>query len=264
MPTGIDHVVILVDDLDQATEQYTRLGFTVAPGGKHARFTHNALITFHDGSYIELIAFYERPEEGSGESHRWYSRLAQGGGIIDFALGEPNVDALVADADARGLHFGAGVSAGSRTRPDGQQLAWRSAIHQGDNVGALPFMIQDVSDRGLRVPSESADHRNGARGIRSLVVAVKDVQAASDRWCRLLGREAPSGEGLPNVDGADGVYFLVGDQRIDLAAPTGPGALADYLAQRGDSPWELSILAPDTRDIAPADACGARIRLIAG
>ena len=39
MPTAIDHVVILVEDLDQAVRQYEQLGFTVVPGGKHARYT---------------------------------------------------------------------------------------------------------------------------------------------------------------------------------------------------------------------------------
>jgi catechol 2,3-dioxygenase-like lactoylglutathione lyase family enzyme len=262
MPTGIDHVVILVDNLDRAVEQYSALGFTVTPGGKHARFTHNALITFQDGSYLELIAFYEQPDESSGESHRWFQKTRVGGGIIDYALAAPNLDAVIADADARGITTG-GVAPGSRTRPDGQQLEWRSAIIQGDNPGALPFMIEDVTDRGLRVPAEAADHANGVRGIRSLVIGVSDLATATQRYNSLLDREAPSGEGLPNIDGADGVYYLVGPHRIDLAAPTG-GNLQDYVAARGDSPYELSLLAPETKDLDPSVAGGARIRLIAG
>lgn len=263
MPTGIDHVVILVEDLDVAVNQYAKLGFTVAPGGKHARFTHNALITFHDGSYLELIAFYEHPETDSSESHRWYTRLATGGGIIDYAVASPGLDAIIADVDARGIKTN-GVLPGSRTRPDGQQLKWRSAMVQGDNVGALPFMIEDVTDRSLRVPADAAEHENGVRGIRSLVVAVRDVEAASQRYAALLNRESPSGEHLPNVDTAEGVYYLIGSHRIDLAAPTGPGDLKDYVDQRGDSPYELSLLSRNTVDIPPTDAGGARIRLIAG
>jgi len=263
MPTGIDHVVILAEDLDQAVKQYRKLGFTVTPGGKHARFTHNALITFKDGSYLELIAFYEQPDENSGESHRWFKRLETGGGIIDFALAAPGLDALIADADARGITTN-GVAPGSRTRTDGQQLEWRSAIVQGENTGTLPFMIEDVTDRGLRVPADSAEHENGVRGIRSLVVGVRDVEAASQRYAALLNRESPSGEHLPNVENAEGVYFLVGAQRIDLAAPTGPGDLQDYVQQRGDSPYELCLLGPDTADFNIRDTGGARIRLIAG
>jgi len=263
MPTGIDHVVILADDLDRAVEQYTRLGFTVTPGGRHARFTHNALITFQDGSYIELIAFYEHPEPGSSDTHRWHKHLATGGGLVDFALAAPNLNTVIADADTRGARYG-GPHPGRRTRPDEVQLEWQTAQAEGENTGALPFLIEDVTERNLRVPSGASDHRNTVRGIRSLVVAVRDVDAAAQRYCALLGREQPSGERLPNLENADGVYFLVGNHRIDLAAPTGPGSLADQLSARGEGPFELSPLARDTIDIDPAEAAGARIRLVAG
>lgn len=263
MPTGIDHVVILVDDLDRAIQQYTDLGFTVTPGGKHARFTHNALIPFHDGSYLELIAFYEEPDESSGDTHRWYKYLKTGGGLIDFALGDANVDALIADADTRGVKLG-GPHPGQRSRPDGQQLSWKSAMAEGENTGALPFVIQDVSDRGLRVPADAADHENTVRGIRSLVVAVRDIDAATQRYNALLGREAPSGENLKNLEDGDGVYYMVADHRIDLAAPTRSGPLQQHLDTRGEGPYELSLLARDTIDIEPSRAGGARIRFVAG
>ena len=59
MLTGIDHIVIAVPDLDVARKSYEALGFTVVPGGRHPVGTHNALIAFADGAYVELIAFYE-------------------------------------------------------------------------------------------------------------------------------------------------------------------------------------------------------------
>ena len=59
MISSIDHVVILVEDLDAGIRQYRDMGFTVVPGGKHPRFTHNALVSFADGSYLELIAFWD-------------------------------------------------------------------------------------------------------------------------------------------------------------------------------------------------------------
>ncbi|PMP81392.1 MAG: VOC family protein, partial [Roseiflexus castenholzii] len=58
MITCIDHIVILVRDLLAAIDDYTALGFTVTPGGVHADgATHNALVAFVDGGYLELIAF---------------------------------------------------------------------------------------------------------------------------------------------------------------------------------------------------------------
>ncbi len=263
MPTAIDHVVILVDDLDRAVSQYERLGFTVVPGGKHARFTHNALVTFQDGSYLELIAFYETPDADKDEGHRWYRHVSQGGGLIDFAVGTDDVKAVVADAAGRGLSY-SGPHPGQRSRPDGEQLAWQSAmVGEGESV-ALPFVIEDITDRGLRVPAEASTHANGVRGIEALIVAVDDLDAAVGGYQKLLGKDAPDGTGLKDVEGADGAYFLIGPHRVELATPSAAGPLADQLSRRGTSLFELQLLAPETADIDPADAGGARLRLIAG
>jgi catechol 2,3-dioxygenase-like lactoylglutathione lyase family enzyme len=263
MPIGIDHVVILADDLDRAVEQYRGLGFTVTPGGRHARFTHNALIVFQDGAYIELIAFYEQPQPGSAETHRWHRHLATGGGLVDFALGAPNLDTVIAQTGTRGARF-SGPHPGQRTRPDNIQLRWQMGQAEGENIGSLPFLIEDITDRELRVPSDATEHRNTVRGVRSVVVAVRDLEAAVPRFQALLDLAQPSSEGLPNLENAEGVSFLVGAHRIDVATPTGPGALADYLDRHGEGPFELSLLARESVDLDPAQAAGARIRLVAG
>ncbi|TMJ30929.1 MAG: VOC family protein, partial [Alphaproteobacteria bacterium] len=54
---AIDHLVIMFPDLETAIRDYTELGFTVVRGGSHPTGTHNALIAFADGAYVELIAF---------------------------------------------------------------------------------------------------------------------------------------------------------------------------------------------------------------
>ncbi|HML24322.1 MAG TPA: VOC family protein, partial [Aggregatilinea sp.] len=57
MTLQLDHAVIAVHDLDTAANDYRALGFTVKRGGVHAnRATHNALIVFGDGTYLELLA----------------------------------------------------------------------------------------------------------------------------------------------------------------------------------------------------------------
>lgn len=263
MPTAIDHVVILVDDLDRAVRQYEQLGFTVVPGGRHARFTHNALVTFQDGSYLELIAFYETPDTAKGENHRWHRHVGHGGGLIDFAVGTDDVKTVVADAAGRGLTYD-GPHPGQRSRPDGEQLAWQSAMVGEGESTALPFVIEDVTDRGLRVPAEGSEHANGVRGIHALVIAVDDLDSAVSGYQKLLGKDAPDGTGLKDVEGGDGAYFLIGHHRIELAKPAASGPLADHVARRGPGPYELQLLAPETTDIDPAAAGGARLRLIAG
>ena len=51
----LDHVVLFVDDLDDAVDIFSSHGFTVTPGGINGP-THNALIAFENETYIELIA----------------------------------------------------------------------------------------------------------------------------------------------------------------------------------------------------------------
>src|SRR5258708_39225948 len=92
MFTGIDHVAIVGNELECAIARYSRAGFTVVRGGKHPIGTHNALIAFADGSYLELIAFL-KPNTG----HPWQQVLAKGGGIVDFCM---STDDLVADVDS--------------------------------------------------------------------------------------------------------------------------------------------------------------------
>jgi hypothetical protein len=129
----------------------------------------------------------------------------------------------------------------------------------------LPFVIQDVTARDVRVPGgAAASHANGVRGIRSLAIAVRDQGAAQARYNALLGVDGPESSGLPNLEHAGGVSYLIGAQRVDLATPTGAGALQAQLERRGDSPFELALLGPDTVDIAPERASGARLRIVAG
>src|SRR5262249_41624210 len=78
---GVDQLVVVVEELDAAIASYRALGFTVTPGGRHPIGTHNALIGLDDGAYLELIAFFEPNAE-----HRWYRRLRQGGGLVDYCL----------------------------------------------------------------------------------------------------------------------------------------------------------------------------------
>jgi len=62
MPKALlDHVIILVPSsiIDSPPEWLTK-HFTITQGGTHADGkTHNSLIVFQDGSYIELIAFVD-------------------------------------------------------------------------------------------------------------------------------------------------------------------------------------------------------------
>ena len=182
MIKGIDHVVILVKDLAEATADYTGLGFTVLPGGEHVDgASHNALIAFADGSYIELLAF---KKEAPG--HRWWPKAtneARGGeGLIDFALLPTEIENDISAARERGLAY-QGPVPGGRLRPDGQAVwlsnsvsltldhAWRRRY--GDD--GIERIDTDAVTVDWRILDLALVERCHARGLAVLAWTVDDL-----------------------------------------------------------------------------------------
>jgi catechol 2,3-dioxygenase-like lactoylglutathione lyase family enzyme len=256
MLTGIDHVVIAVPDLERAVADFSALGFTVVRGGRHTGLgTHNALIAFADGAYLELIAFLV-PDS----PHPWFAAMRKGGGLADFCM---QTDDLDADADAftrAGARMGEPFAM-QRERPDGYAVKWILAIAPPARAGAVPFLIKDVTPRDERVPRDRT-HRNGAAGIRALTVAVDDAAAVRSTYEHVLGFRSKElhGDDLK----AAGVGFVVGPHELQFVAPlSNDGGLAQWLRTRGNSPYELTLHGESAvpRLIDPALAAGARIRL---
>lgn len=241
MILAIDHLVILVHDLEHAIADYTTLGFTVLRGGEHpGAGSHNALIVFEDGTYLELIAFFQ-----PNEDHLWWRKGQRAGeGLVDYALLPSDTASDVAAAQARGVEL-VGPTPGGRVRPDGERLEWQIARPA---ASALPFLCGDVTPRALRVPEGAArQHPNGIRGIRGLAIAVSDLAAGLDQYLALLGESALVAP--PVVVAGLGVRTAtvrLGAALITLVSPHGGvgaanQALRDYLAARGDGPYAVAF-----------------------
>lgn len=254
MLLGIDHLVIAVPDLGTAMAGFRGLGFAVVPGGRHPQGTHNALIAFADGAYLELIAFFE-----PNPQHRWWRQLERGGGLIDFCLRTSDLARDLAAFRAAGVEMDDPRPL-SRVRPDGVTLAWRLGIPRGRWPGVAPFLIEDDTPRSERVPGDTT-HPNGAAGVDSLTVALADASAARRVYEQVLGGPAEAVE-RADLDAA-GFRVAIGPHRFDFLAPrTDGGPLAGWLPTRGPSPWAVALRAPAPAGwLDPARAQGARIRL---
>ncbi len=244
----------MVPELEAAIASYRGLGFTVVPGGRHPIGTHNALIAFGDGSYLELIAFFE-----PNAQHRWYQRLQQGGGLIDFCL---ETDDLAGDA---GAFRAAGVALAdprplTRVRPDDYELRWVLSI-PGAHAGVAPFLIEDETPRAERVP-RATHHENGVTGIQSVTVAVADVSMVRGWYERAPGaRVAP----VERADlAAAGARVTLGAHALDFVAPRGPESpLAGWLAERGPSPYAAAFATSSKKGPLPLDrTLAARLTLV--
>jgi catechol 2,3-dioxygenase-like lactoylglutathione lyase family enzyme len=233
MILSIDHVVIVVHDLAQASADYASLGFTVVQGGEHADGrTHNALVAFSDGAYLELIAFKQPAPDHF--FHRAHARE----GFVTYALLPGNTQEDIASARTRGLDI-KGPQPGGRLRPDGQRLEWQLGI---PSTTDLPFLCGDITPRELRVPAGDATvHSNGVLGVSTLTVAVRDINASVERYRALLGSE-PALRHTQDDPQAHIAAFHLGDSTIALIQPgDGPGPMRDYLEERGEGPYTLAL-----------------------
>lgn len=262
MIRSIDHLVILVRSLEQATADFTDLGFTVTSGGEHTDgATHNALIVFAEptqaqSSYLELIAFKREAPE-----HRWWRHTASGAGLIDFALLPDAIAEAIAAAQQRGLDF-QGPVPGGRRRLNGAELRWSMGFPPTPD---LPFLCADVTPRTLRVPAgPQLRHANACEGIANLTIVVTNLAASAARYRALLGSDplpdAPAGE--PDARSS---RFQLGTTTIILAEPpaTANNALRAHLNQRGEGPYALTLRVSAGTPITPAEEIrvhGVRMR----
>ncbi len=218
----LDHIVILVKDLEQTIADFDALGFTVQRGGTHADgATHNALIGFQDGSYFELIAFLR-----NAPRHRWWDAGERvGEGLVNFALLPQSVPATVDAAHGRGLRYD-GPNDGGRIRPDGKRLEWQTAKPPTPD---LPFLCGDVTPRDLRVVrGDVRKHQNGALGVASLTVAVHDLDASVARYRALFGEALAVHAGTLTGHGVSFASLHAGESTVVLLASNGAAQLADH------------------------------------
>ncbi|MFQ5897237.1 MAG: VOC family protein [Candidatus Methylomirabilia bacterium] len=235
MITGIDHIVVVVRDLEAATASYRGLSFTVVPGGRHPVGTHNALIALEDGAYIELIAFLE-PEKPS--PHRWWTPLQQGEGLVDFCVGTSDLAADLGALRRAGVEIDDPTPL-SRTRPDGYVLRWVLAIPREGHRGVAPFLISDETPRHERVPAQSG-HPNQVTGLGRLTIAVPELSDVR-RWYTRLLRQSGS-EGRREDLGAASLQFRIGAHTLEFVAPQhNQSPLMASVQSSGSGPYAATL-----------------------
>jgi catechol 2,3-dioxygenase-like lactoylglutathione lyase family enzyme len=242
MLQGIDHIVIVVNDLEQAAKDYEQLGFTVVPGGKHPVGSRNVLISLADGSYIEIIAFYREALD-----HRWWDPLKKGERLVDFCMQTDDLRGDTLKLRAAGVAINDPVP-WSRTRPDGYELKWLLSLAQGSHRGVAPFLIQDVTPREERIP-QAFDHKNRATGIDTVTVAVRDLSEVQRWYNNALGDQgaAINDEKLQ----AQGTHYQIGPHKLDFVTPVRPESpLTDWLRAFGPSPYAATLRGSSASPVA--------------
>jgi hypothetical protein len=134
----VDHVLVGIADLDAGIHQLaSSAGVAPARGGEHpGRGTQNALLSLGPHTYLELIA----PVQGAQTTMAFLAGL-QRLTPVGWAIGTADLDATIRRLHAAGWRVAAPRD-GSRVRPDGQVLHWRTAELQDMPAELTPFLIE--------------------------------------------------------------------------------------------------------------------------
>lgn len=100
---GIDHIPTLVENLEEATASYRRLGFSLKPGRFHENGLRNSHVKFKDGSGIELIS---PPSQATDELAKTYSELLPDGeGPVYISFHARDTEALTSALSKSSILF---------------------------------------------------------------------------------------------------------------------------------------------------------------
>jgi Glyoxalase-like domain len=210
--TGLDHLIILVDDLDRGERSMAALGFRPTPRGYHSEEmgTANATVVLHDGTYFEVLGLVTETEANAPIR----AGLAERRTLFGLAMKADDAEAAQSQFD--GLTIGAGaMRAFSRPvdLPGGpQDASFRTAYLDGAvKPGAYGFVCQHLTPESVWRP-DFLDQPNAVAGIRRVVGVAADPGAAVAAWARIPGL-TPDGSGL-----------RMGNRRLDFMQPAAFGS----------------------------------------
>jgi catechol 2,3-dioxygenase-like lactoylglutathione lyase family enzyme len=151
-PVLLDHLLLGCGDLDRGidfVEKHT--GVRAAFGGVHpGRGTRNALLSLGERSrlelnpqrYLEIIA--PDPRQSGALDHYGLLKLTEPR-LVGWAAHPGDLNQFATRLRHRDIAFD-GPNPGSRRRPDGRLLQWKTLNLKDDRGGLLPFFIEWSAD----------------------------------------------------------------------------------------------------------------------
>lgn len=184
---GIDHVVVLVRDLDRAADAYARMGFRLTPRGYHTLGSQNHCIMF-GSDYIELLAV---PKPHPAMQY-FTDFLSAGEGLGAIALATQDAAGAHAELARSGIAADAPLDF-SRPVEDLGDAKFRIVQLPPDlTPGCRMFLCQHFTRELVWRPGADA-HAIGATQIAGIAVVSPDSRGYESV---LGGRARPIAEGV--------------------------------------------------------------------
>jgi len=146
--SAVDHLLLGIGDLDRGIAWVEKAtGVKAVVGGSHPGMgTRNALLSLGGRRYLEIIA--PDPAQSNFKFRIDVRKLSEPR-LITWAAGTADIDAVAKRAGGAGYEI-FGPQEGSRTRPDGKVLKWKTlGVMNGlgmTGVEPIPFFIQWAAD----------------------------------------------------------------------------------------------------------------------
>ena len=246
---GIDHAVVMVRDLDQAAENWKRLGFTISPRGTHsAKMGSGNYTIMLDPDYMELLGVLAETEHNAPAG----AFLARREGIERIAFTAVDSAAGAEEIRARGYEpVGPVDFERPVTMPDGSLSAAKFRIFQwpiAEAPGGVRIFACQHKTRETVWIAELMKHGNGAKRLRQVLIVSPEPAKDAAQLARMIDRDARA-----EPDGA--VAVPSGSDRADFVFLTGgqlgrryPDVSLAGLPERGGAGLVLA-----TSDLAAAE-----------
>lgn len=175
VPPLLDHFILGCDDLDRGVDFVEkRTGVRAAFGGVHpGRGTRNALLSLGERRYLEIMA-PDPAQQVAPQVPRL--RELKEPRIVGWAAHPGDLQQFAARLQQAGIAFD-GPRAGSRKRPDGRVLNWKSLTLKDDHGGLLPFFIEWSA--GSVHPSADAPKGCTLRRFQAATPETEDLRQAA-------------------------------------------------------------------------------------
>ncbi len=221
---GLDHVVIVVRDLDRAPERWRRFGFTLSPRGTHSAHVGTGNHTIMLGpDYIELLGVLA--ETPHNEPSRTFLKR-RGEGLERIALTTTDAADGVEEIRRKGIagigpiDFGRAVTlpGGGETEAKFRVFLWPTDEPPG---GVRIFACQHLTRDAVWLP-ELQTHANTATCLSRVEIVTANPRRAASHMARLIDgvvEAEPDGAWRVPTGAARAKIVFLDRERLTAAIP---------------------------------------------
>ena len=220
----IDHVVLPVKSLEEASAAYERLGLTLTPVTRHAGLgTENRVFFVGDGTndfYVELLAIHDRAAaEHQARAAMYVKALDDGRGLSRLMLGSSDLAGTVAQLAGKGVD----TAIEPVSREGGAKICDVAPLEGATGIGMPAGVVQYVESReashARRAGAGLFAHGFPLKRLDHLAAMAPDIETATRAWTDLLGVPV---FGEIRAPGMIIRQLKMGDAILELLGPDAP------------------------------------------